>query len=436
MKKTILGVLFLATATLASCGPATSVEESLPTDSEGNVVFENVAITYGNPITGSDGIAMRELVRRFNQEYEGQINVTESFISETEYYESLLMTIPMKRSYDIALVHSYKVSSFANKNLLHPIQSIIDDANIDLKAEDYISSVYDAMYYQDALYGIPLDIHTIILYYNKTLLNQYELEVPTNRAELIAAAKMMPNTSSGGYGLPLSTTWPSEYIYTTALYQNGGSEIDEEGNPNYANAVGAEALKMVTDIVHTHHISPENVSVDSDLMLFNQGKAMFHINGDWMINSVVENGVDFGVTSLSKMFTDDADGATADSVAARSHCFVLPEGRNVAIKQQAAMVFAKYVTEHAYLWAEGGGHVPASNVARATEEYLALPYHHDYGDVDDFVLSPSSPYYYEAFSPVFSRVTTALSDSGYDAMSLLTAAEAEGNQLVEEAKAS
>ena len=83
---------------------------------------------------------------------------------------------------------------------------------------------------------------------------------------------------------------------------------------------------MVTDIVHTHHISPENVSVDSDLMLFNQGKAMFHINGDWMINSVVENGVDFGVTSLSKMFTDDADGATADSVAARSHCFVLTEG--------------------------------------------------------------------------------------------------------------
>ncbi len=436
MKKFAIVSLFgLAVMTLAACGTS-SEAESLSLDESGNVVFDNVAITYGNPITGADGTAMRQLVNRFNEEYEGQIQVTETFMTETEYYESLLLTIPMKRAFDIALVHSYKVASFANKNLIVPLQGIIDTADINIQREDYIESVYDSMYFDETLYGIPLDIHTVVLYYNQDLLDARSLTVPTNRAELIAAAQAMPNNSTGGWGLPLATTWPSEYIYTTALYQNGGLEIDENDNPAYATTAGATALQMVSDIIHTYHISPTNVSVDSDLMLFNQGKAMFHINGDWMLNSVVESGVNFGVAPLSKMFTTDNETAYADDVASRSHCFVLPDGRNDAIKQQAALVFAKYITENASLWAAQGGHVPASNIARATTEYLELPYHQTYGNVDNFRLNATSPYYYEAFSPVFSRVSTALTTPDYDAMALLNEAAAEGIQLVAEAKLS
>ena len=88
-------------------------------------------------------------------------------------------------------------------------------------------------------------------------------------------------------------------------------------------------------------------------------------------------------------------------MASRAHTFVLPQGRNQTLKQQASLTFMKWMTEHAYIWAEGGGHVPASNIARESEEYLALPHHADYGNVLDFKLNPTSPYYYEAFSPVF-----------------------------------
>lgn len=429
-----LGVL--AILAVSSCGTSlsSSIQESLSYDDSGNIVFDNVAITYGNPITGADGTAMRQLVNMFNTQYEGQINVTETFMTENEFYESLLLTIPMKRAYDVALVHSYKIQSYANKNLIVPIQDIIDDAGIELNRDDYIPAVFDGMKFNNTLYGIPLDIHTIILYYNKTLLNSHGVDVPTNRAELLTAAKKMPNNTAGGWGLPLSTTWPSEYIYTTALYQNGGSEIDANDNPIYNNTAGVNALNSFADLIHTHQISPTNVSVDSDLMLFNQGKAMFHINGNWMLNSVAESGVDFGVTTLSKMFTTDYTADYSSDIYARSHCFVLPDGRNTTIKQQAALVFMKFMTENAYLWANSGGHVPASNIARATEEYLALPHHANYGDVDHFRLNAPSPYYYEAFSPVFSRVTTALTNPSYNAQALLDAAVAEGIQLVLEAK--
>ncbi|HKM02680.1 MAG TPA: extracellular solute-binding protein [Bacilli bacterium] len=428
----LLGVLLLS-----ACGPTPGEsisQEPVSMDSEGNIIFNDVQITYGNPITGSDGTAMRRLVREFNAEFEGQINVQETFMSELEYYESLNITIPMKRAYDVALVHSYKVAAFANKNLLFPIADLIEEAKIEISREDYLPDVFDSMLFDEQLYGVPLDIHTTVLYYNQDLLDQYSATVPTKRSELIAAAKKMPNTNAGGWGMPLAAAWPSEYIYTTAFYQFGGVEIDSEANPSYNNQIGVDALKSVADLIHVEKISPLNVSVDSDLMLFNQGKAMFHINGDWMINSMKESGINFGVTSLSKMFNET--GASADKMASRAHTFVLPQGRNQTLKQQASLTFMKWMTEHAYIWAEGGGHVPASNIARESEEYLALPHHADYGNVLDFKLNPTSPYYYEAFSPVFQQVTKALQTPSYNALELLNQAASEGRQLVLEAKSS
>ncbi len=438
MKHTTKGLMFVVGAMLlAACGPTSSQPTSnTPNSENGDSVepslpeFDNVALTFGNPITGADGTAMRQLVRDFNAEYEGQISIEETFLPEVDYYESLIATIPMKRSFDVALIHSYRIPSFANKNLLYPLNDLIATTGIDISRENYIESVYDAMTYNDSQYGVPLDVHSIMLYYNQDLLDSHSVGVPTNRGELISAAKKMPNTSAGGYGLPLSSTWPSEYIFTSALYQNGGHEIDVDSfMPAFNNTAGANALSAVADLIHTEKISPLNVSVDADMLMFQQGKAMFHINGNWMLNSMIESGINFGVTSLANMFVD-SETDNSDKVAARSHTFVLPDGRNDETKQQAAMVFIKYVTEHAYLWAQSGGHIPASNIARATDEYLALPYHQTYGDVNHYTLNQPSPYYYEAYSPVFSRVTSALTNANYDAAQLLAAAAAEGEQAV------
>lgn len=389
-------------------------QNSLPSvDSSGNFVFDNVKLTYGNPITGADGAHMRKLVADFNKEYEGQINITESYLTETSYYEALELTIPMNRGYDISLIHSYKIASYVNQGLLTPLNEALETSGIDISRDNYLTNVYDACVYQENQYGIPLDIHTTLLYYNKDLLDRYNLEVPTNRAELLNACSKMPNNNAEGWGLPLSVEWPSEYIYTTALYQNGGSEYDEEGNPGFNTEEGKAALKSMTDIIHTYKYSPQNVNVDGDLTMFCQGKAMFHIQGDWMLQSVKDSGVNFGVTSLSNLFTDEKT-ETSDDVYARSHVFSIPTNKKLnATKMQACLTFIKYITEHAYIWAESG-HIPANNNARNTEEYAKLPYHSSFGDLSSYRLNEPSPYYYEGYSPVFSRVTTALSKADAD----------------------
>ena len=60
-------------------------------------------------------------------------------------------------------------------------------------------------------------------------------------------------------------------IFYTALYQNGGKELIDTLMPAFNSAAGVAALKSVADLIHVEKISPLNVSVDADLLMFQQG---------------------------------------------------------------------------------------------------------------------------------------------------------------------
>jgi hypothetical protein len=93
------------------------------------------------------------------------------------------------------------------------------------------------------------------------------------------------------------------------------------------------------------------------------------------------------------------------------------------------MTFVKYMGDNSSLWATAG-QIPASNIARATPEYDLLPYHPGFGKVDDFRVAAQSPYFHQAFSPIFSRITGALANPNYNAQALMDAAEEEALQLL------
>lgn len=429
MKKCLIIILLLLVIPLVGCRG---------NNNNPNGDGDKIILSYWNPLTGGDGSYMRQLVSKFNAEYKDKIEVIETYTAETDYYTNLNLLVPMGKGPDIAIMHSYLVQSYANREIIMPIENYIEISKVDINSKDYITDVFNSLYFKNELYAIPLDIHTVGIYYNKTLLNKYKLPVPTNRQELINAAKTVQEGEKAlgneVWGLPLSTTWPSEWIYTTALYQNNGSEIDNNLQPAYNSEAGEKALKSFTGLIHVHKVSPTNLSVDQDLFYFQTGKALFHIQGNWMLTTMMETNVMFGVIPMSNMFSDD-NKEYSKYISARSHTFTIPlTNKKVSDeKKTAIMTFIKYIGDHSYIWATGG-QIPASNIARNTEEYQKLSYLNDFGVVDNFRVAPQSPYYHEAYSPIYSRVTYALLNSDYNAKSLLNEAATEANKLINEAK--
>lgn len=433
MKKiALIMILFGISLSLFGCRGGSTIDDPII------LPGEKVSLKFWNSLTGADGSVMRQLIQQFNDAHVDEIEVIETFTNEIDYYTNINLLVPLKRGPDVMIMHSYLVQSYANSGILVPIDDYLSASEIDIQPEDYIPDVFNSLYYEDALYGIPFDVHTVGIYYNKDLLEKYNLEVPTNRNELLAAAHTVQDgekvSNPQFWGLPLSTVWPSEWVFTASLYQNNGLEIDAEGNPAYNTPEGVAAIEAVADIIHEEQLSPLNVSVDQDLFMFQTGKALFHIQGSWMLNSIIESGVNFDVIPLSNMFNMDGEDYSAQ-IPVRSHTFVIPEPSNALSieEQKAIMTFIKYMGDNSFVWATAG-QIPASNIARNTAEYQALPYHAGFGDLNNFRVSAQSPYFHEAFSPVYSRLTAAMSNPNYNASLLLTAAVEEAYMLLSEAR--
>jgi multiple sugar transport system substrate-binding protein len=351
----LLALIFMLT--LVACRGGQTNE---PTDEVGKI-----SLKYWNSLTGADGSVMRQLVAQFNAEHTGEIEVIETFTNEVDYYTNINLLVPMKKGPDVMIMHSYLVQSYANTGLIIPLEDYIESSGVDIKSSDYITDIFNSLYFENELYGVPLDVHTVGIYYNKDLLNKYSLSVPTNRQELIQAAKTVQTgekvTNSQFWGLPLSSVWPSEWIFTASLYQNNGLEIDANGDPAYNSPAGIAALQAVTDLIHVEGLSPLNLGVDQDLFMFQTGKALFHIQGSWMLNSMVESGINFGVIPVSSMF-NLTETTTKNQIPVRSHTFVIPKAsvEVTARRQEAVMTFVKYVGDHSYIWATAG-QIPASS---------------------------------------------------------------------------
>ncbi len=176
------------------------------------------------------------------------------------------------------------------------------------------------------------------------------------------------------------------------------------------------------------------MGVDQDLIMFQTGRALFHIQGSWMLNSMKDYDINFGVLPVSNMFTNEPSNTSAQ-IPVRSHTFVVPKpGRELTLeKELAIMTFIKYMNDNSFVWATAG-QIPASNIARATTEYQNLPYHDGFGNVNNFRVSAQSPYFHQAFSPVYSRVTAAMSNPNYNASTLLSQAVSEAIMLLNEAR--
>lgn len=432
-KLSLIMILVLLCTGLTACGGKDSTENNNAGSGK------EVTISYWNPLTGADGAYMRQLVSMFNKEYDGTYEVVETYTAETDYYTNLQTLVPLGKGPDVSIMHSYLVQSYAYNDIIQPIEKMIEASGTDIKRDDYITAVFDSLYYESELYAIPLDVHCVALYYNKALLDKYNRPVPTTRDEMIETAKYIQDQEQAAgntvWGLPLSTAWPSEWLYLNALYQNGGDEIDANSNPGYNTKEGKLAMTQVSDLIHKYGLSPENLSTDQDLFLFQSGQAVFHFQGTWMLQDIVNAAVgdNVGVIPTSGLFVADASADGAQAVAARSHTFVVPNKKIAEEKVKAIMTFIKYIGDNSSVWAQAG-QIPASNVARSTEEYKALPYLADFGNVENFRVAEPSPLYHPAFSPIYSRVTTALLKKDADLDLLFEEAVKEAEGLLDAAK--
>ncbi|MEO2078243.1 MAG: ABC transporter substrate-binding protein [Bacillus sp. (in: firmicutes)] len=361
MKKKWLGIALtaaLALGSLAGCSSSKDVSKS-----DGG---KGEKITYWAPFSGADGPRMKTIVENYNKS-QSKYQVDLQIVPQSDYYKTVDLAFSgQKNAPDVLIMHTDQLKNYADKNLLKDLTDTV--AKTGVKAEDYSETAWKAGDIGGKHYNIPLDIHPLIMYYNKDLFKAAGLDPenpPKTREEFVAAAKKLTVPSKNQYGFVVPTLWPNQFIFPTLLFQNGG-ELMKDGKPTYNSPEAVEALTFYRDLIQKEKVSPANVQQDGEITLFLQGKNAMHLNGPWMMEQWDKAGINYGVAEVPQL------GTKQQAVYANGHNFVIPTTVKDQKKLDGIADFLKYVAANTMEWAKSGQAPASKAIYEKNEEFKKM----------------------------------------------------------------
>ncbi len=177
------------------------------------------------------------------------------------------------------------------------------DSYIEKEGEDYKKNFYDTLWnynsYDGSTYGIPIGFTTHALFYNKDIFAEAGIDEPTNDwtwEDVKAASKTITEKCDGKKGFSFQMK-PDPYDYEMYLWSNGTAYVDEngglEGNLNSDQA--KEVFQMFQDMEKDGSaVATEKSGTDE----FRAGNTGMYVYGSWSINTLKEDGVNFGVVNI------------------------------------------------------------------------------------------------------------------------------------------
>jgi multiple sugar transport system substrate-binding protein len=355
---------------LAACGGGQSAQDAATGQQGGSQSFTAtydgppVNLAFWNGFTGGDGPTMRALVRQFSDEHDN-IKATMNVIRWADFYQRLPAAVNSGKGPDVAIVHVEQLATQAARRVIDPLDDVA--ASLQLAQDDFLPSVWNAGMYQEKRYGIPLDVHSLAMYFNTDQFTEAKVaEPPKDKASFEQAVGAV---KSSGVEQPfwMPSLWPAHLMFLSLLWQFGGEPYNAEGTAaTYNSDAGVQALTWMVDQVKSG-VSPRNVAADAQYAAFKGGKVAVTWDGIWQINDLKTTAekLEWGIAPIPQIGTEPA-------VWANSHQFVLiRQQRPDQNKQQASKVFMDWISKKSREWAKSGM-IPARNSERESQEFAAL----------------------------------------------------------------
>lgn len=377
MKPTRRLLLFMAAA-LLSYGVWRLVPRSTATPT--------IELRFWNGFTGPDGRTMLKIIREFNRQHPG-IHVTMQRMDWGTYYNKLFVASLGGRAPEIFVVHASSLPRFARAGLLSPIEA---DAQGLIPVSDFDPNVWRAMHYHGTPYAIPLDIHPLGMYYNKTLLQAAGLAPPTDRESFLTALRQLKQTR------PDDT---QQWGFVFASYRNnllalmaqfGGTLMSEDGTRCLLDApANVAALEFCTSLIREGLVPrPENFDA---WIGFRQGKVALAFEGIYLLSDLEKQPeLHYGGAPLPILGIQPATWAD-------SHGLCLRNGLS-GPQRDAAWRFLQFLSDHSLQWAEAG-QIPVRLSLRDTPAFAAMPVQSAFAKEIPYAhYSPAVPIIFEFFT--------------------------------------
>ncbi|MFI6078117.1 ABC transporter substrate-binding protein [Actinoplanes sp. NPDC051343] len=237
----------------------------------------NAKVTLSYAIWDKSQIAaMQQLASAFTKE-NPNINVDVQLTPWETYWTKLKAAATGGAAPDVFWMNGPNFRLYATNGVLAPLDAF--DTN------NYPKSLVDLYTVDGKHYGIPKDIDTVGLWYNKSLFDAAGVKYPDDTwtwDTFKAAAAGLTDKAKGQYAIAANLTSAQEYQYNT-IYQAGGYVISPDGKTSgYADPGTVQGLKFWTDLIGAGQSPDLKTMTDTaPINLFESGKTAMYYGGSW-----------------------------------------------------------------------------------------------------------------------------------------------------------
>lgn len=270
-------VLALAAATSISVGLSGCSGSGSGSGSSGG----KATITYGVwDVTQAP--VMKQLAAEFHKQ-NPNITVQVQVTPWDSYWTKLKTSATGGSAPDTFWMNDANFEQYASGGAIKDLQPMVGGS--DIKMSNYVQAQAKAYTYKGDVYGIPKDVDSIALWYNKKLFKEAGVKPPTaswTGDDLIAAAQKLTNPAKGVYGIAAQNTGQQSFYVT--IPQEGGYVISPDKTKSGLDS--PEAIKGIqywTDMINKYHVSP-TLQAQTDTAadnMFESGKIAMIYEGSW-----------------------------------------------------------------------------------------------------------------------------------------------------------
>lgn len=344
MKKTIalLLVLVLCVSLFAACGktaaepqasePATQADASTSAEpaaddsadaADENSAVQDVELWYYWETEGHQ-IALKAAIDAYNAS-QSTYRVSAQYVPFADFKKQLSIGAVAEALPDMVILDSPDHASYASMGIFADITGKID-------VSGYFAGPVDSCSLDGKLYGVPFGVNCLSLFYNKDMLDEAGVSVPTNWSELKTAAAALTNGSR--YGFAFSSLQNEEGTFNFMPYVwSAKADFTDMGSEN-----AIKALNFAKDLIDSGAMSRECINwTQGDVMnQFISGNVAMMVNGCWQIPTMRKEAPDVNWdVSLIPMCDD---GEYASVIGGENYAVI--EGGNV----DGALDFLNYMT--------------------------------------------------------------------------------------------
>ena len=324
---------------------------------------------------------MTTLVNHFNATNTDNILVKPQIIEWGPYYTLLTARIAARDIPVIAVMHTSQIGDFIRARVVEPMEDDLKAAGIDIN--DFTPHAKAGVTFQGKVHALPWDTHSWLWHINVGLYKQAGLVdgagnpiMPKSVDEMMAQAKtmkektgkpyiIMPNVSAGDAATATRGFWTMMYNQNATIFKDGNFDKADFNTPEAKNAFD------VYDRLAKEGYITKGMDGAGALGAFFAGNGAITLTGTWRIDDFIAGAAkpDSGLKEYTTRIFPNL--FKTDAVWADNHSWVMLRGGTNPTTRKAAQVFLKYLWDHNFDWARGGGHLPIRNSLLA--QYGQLP---------------------------------------------------------------